>query len=101
MATKPEKPLVSTGICTRCQQDLVLIDDVLGCPVCGAAVRVSAIHADLQARLSIAVGRTAHVSGDKGVGWGQRWSATSSQVVKPRRSMSLVEMWDYFNKQRK
>ena len=43
--------MVSTGICTRCQQDLIQIGDTLGCPVCGESVSISRLHAAFRSKI--------------------------------------------------
>jgi hypothetical protein len=36
-----------SGICTRCQQDLILVGEVLGCPVCGENIKLTDLRSAL------------------------------------------------------
>lgn len=70
------KEIVSTGICTRCQQKLVQDADILRCPVCGSHVVLSTYHAAL--RLNVPF----------------RGSGSPRPAASPRQPKTFTELWN-------
>ena len=93
MHEAPNDGMVSTGICTRCQRDLVQSGDTLGCPECGEKVSISTLHARLRLKidrtrptpkenLNVGVGGpTAHVPNSPGMGTTASATGTSGPAL--------------------
>jgi len=103
----PADGLSASGICTRCQQDLILVGDALGCPVCGEHVLVSTLHAAI--RLKIPSSRLGSRSPGAAVGSTPRTTNGSQvarnvvgAVVTPPRptkpSSNFTELWKRLRK---
>jgi hypothetical protein len=103
----PADGLASSGICTRCQQDLILVGDALGCPVCGEHVLVSTLHAAI--RLKIPSSRLGTRSPGAAVGSPARTtnrsqvtrSAAGAVTAPPRPtkpSSNFTELWKRLRK---
>jgi hypothetical protein len=113
--TNPAAPvdgMTSSGLCTRCQQDLVLAGDILGCPICGAHVLVSVLHASIRLNTPRArfgsrssgygeFGTTSHSNDRSQVACGaapaQPRPPLPSQA--PRPSSNFTELWKRLRKE--
>jgi hypothetical protein len=98
----PNDGMVSVGICTRCQRDLIQEGDVLGCPECGEKVSISNLHAALRLKIdrsrpvpkatsSAGVGTTARATNPSGMAWGQT-GAVRFPFAKKSPIGSFVEL---------
>ena len=90
----PDDGLKSSGICTRCQQDLIQVGDALGCPVCGDKVLISVLHAGL--RLNAPRSRFSSGARPDPI-----TPATVRPAQPPKPSSNFTELWKRLNNPRK
>jgi DNA-directed RNA polymerase subunit RPC12/RpoP len=86
--------LTSSGICTRCQQDLIQVGDTLGCPECGDHVLISVLHTVL--RLKAPRARF-----DSGMLPSPVNPSSHRPAPPPKPSSNFTELWKRLNNPRK